>query len=221
MQLGLFFTGVSPSGGASNTWSVILGGNLDLSISMTTISTLKAFVMMPLWIFTLGRTIFNRDALPVPYQRIASFAIGLIVPLFIGILIQRYLPRVAKLLVRILKTCSSLLIIFIIVFAIVTNLYLFQLFTWQVSTSTYVTFVVDFAYRSTFECPLLFTLSFPLLLLLTKRSLLRAWHCRGLPIWWAGVLQQYSNKNTRTVLLSLSKREFRIPVLLFISCEPL
>lgn len=218
MQLGLFFTGVSPSGGASNTWSVILGGNLDLSISMTTISTLKAFVMMPLWIFTLGRTIFNRDSLPVPYQRIATFAIGLIVPLFIGILIQRYLPRVAKLLVRILKTCSSLLIIFIIVFAIVTNLYLFQLFTWQVSsTSTYVTFVVAFTYRSMFECSLLITLSFSLLLLLTKRYLLPAWHSRGSPIWWAGVLQRYSNKNTRIVLLSLSKREFRIPVLLFIS----
>lgn len=43
MQLGLFFTGVSPSGGASNIWSVILGGNLDLSISMTTISTFSAF----------------------------------------------------------------------------------------------------------------------------------------------------------------------------------
>lgn len=43
MQLGMFFTGVSPSGGASNVWSVILGGNLDLSISMTTISTFSAF----------------------------------------------------------------------------------------------------------------------------------------------------------------------------------
>lgn len=43
MQLGMFFTGVSPSGGASNVWSVLLGGNLDLSISMTTINTIAAF----------------------------------------------------------------------------------------------------------------------------------------------------------------------------------
>lgn len=43
MQLGLFFTGVSPAGGASNVWCVILGGNLDLSIAMTTISTFSAF----------------------------------------------------------------------------------------------------------------------------------------------------------------------------------
>lgn len=88
---------------------------------------------MPLWIFTLGTTIFNQESLPVPYKRIAGMALGLIIPLAIGLLIQRYLPRLGKLLVRILKTFSSLLIIFIIIFAIVTNLYLFQLFTWQVS----------------------------------------------------------------------------------------
>lgn len=43
MQLGLFFTGASPAGGASNTWTVILGGNIDLSITMSTTSTLSAF----------------------------------------------------------------------------------------------------------------------------------------------------------------------------------
>lgn len=95
--------------------------------------------MMPLWIFTLGTTIFDRGELRVPYFRIGIMALGLIVPLIIGLLIQRYLPRLAKLLVRILKTCSSLLIIFIVIFAIVTNLYLFKLFTWQVSS--YVTFI--------------------------------------------------------------------------------
>lgn len=154
MQLGMFFTGVSPSGGASNIWCVILGGNLDLSIAMTTISTFSAFgeqnkpypiiclqfnstiwlspAMMPLWIFTLGRIIFDRGNLVVPYARIASFAVGLIIPLGIGLLLQRYCPRLAKVLVRILKSFSSLLILFIVIFAIITNLYLFQLFTWQV-----------------------------------------------------------------------------------------
>lgn len=43
MQLGLFFTGISPAGGASDVWTVVLGGNLDLSIAMTTISTFAAF----------------------------------------------------------------------------------------------------------------------------------------------------------------------------------
>lgn len=43
LQLGLFITGCSPGGGASNIWTLTLGGNLDLSITMTTISTFSAF----------------------------------------------------------------------------------------------------------------------------------------------------------------------------------
>lgn len=79
MALGLFFTGISPGGGASNMWTLLLGGNINLSIAMTTISTLAAFAMMPLWIFTLGKTIFDRANLGVPYARISSMAVGLLV----------------------------------------------------------------------------------------------------------------------------------------------
>lgn len=132
MQLGLFFTGVSPAGGASNIWTVVLGGNLNLSLAMTTISTFAAFGMMPLWIFTLGKTIFSKGNLGVPYRNIASFAIGLVVPLGIGLLIQRYSPRTARILVRILKPMAAILVLFIVIFAIVTNLYLFELFSWQI-----------------------------------------------------------------------------------------
>ena len=51
MRLGLFVTGCSPGGGASNIWTVMFGGNLDLSITMTAISTFAAFFMMPAWLF--------------------------------------------------------------------------------------------------------------------------------------------------------------------------
>ena len=46
-RLGLFVTGCSPGGGASNIWTVMFGGNLDLSVTMTAISTFAAFLMMP------------------------------------------------------------------------------------------------------------------------------------------------------------------------------
>lgn len=89
--------------------------------------------MTPLWIFTLGKVIFDKAELKVPYSQIASSVFSLIVPLAIGLMIQRKFPRVARFLVRILKPCSSFLIVFIVIFAIVTNLYLFKLFTWEVS----------------------------------------------------------------------------------------
>lgn len=42
IELGLFAAGVSPGGGASNAWSYLLGGDIDLSITMTFISTFAA-----------------------------------------------------------------------------------------------------------------------------------------------------------------------------------
>ncbi|VVC87895.1 unnamed protein product [Leptidea sinapis] len=132
MRLGMFCVGVSPAGGASNIWTYILGGNLNLSLAMTSICTIAAFAFMPAWLFSLGQVVFRNAKIVVPYARIATFVVGLIVPLAIGLAMQRFMPKVAAFMVRILKGFSSTLLLFIIVFAIVTNLYIFKLFTWQV-----------------------------------------------------------------------------------------
>ncbi|CAH2059370.1 unnamed protein product, partial [Iphiclides podalirius] len=132
MHLGMFCTGVAPGGGASNIWTFILGGNLNLSLAMTSISTLAAFGFMPLWLFSLGQVVFRNANIVVPYSRIATFVVGLIVPLGIGLAMQRWTPRLAAFMVRILKGFSTTLLLFIIVFAIVTNLYIFELFTWEI-----------------------------------------------------------------------------------------
>jgi len=93
--------------------------------------------MMPLWILTLGATILREAELGIPYRNIATFAVALIVPLTIGIIIQRTLPKTAKFLVRILKPFAVFLIIYIIIFAVYTNLFLFSIFSWQVKFSIY------------------------------------------------------------------------------------
>ncbi|EFN78725.1 ileal sodium/bile acid cotransporter isoform X2 [Harpegnathos saltator] len=132
LQIGMFFTGISPSGGASNIWTVLLDGNLNLSVTMTTLCTIAAFGMMPFWIFTLGRYIFAQGNLTVPYRQIGTFVIGLVIPLAVGFFIQKKLPRISKILIRIMKPFSVVLILFIIIFAILTNLYLFQLFSLRI-----------------------------------------------------------------------------------------
>ncbi|CAH2270039.1 jg17892 [Pararge aegeria aegeria] len=132
LRLGMFFSGVSPAGGASNIWTFILGGNLDLSLAMTSISTLAAFGLMPAWLFSLGQVVFANANIVVPYLRIGMFVIGLFIPLAIGLAMQRFTPRISAFMVRILKGFSTLLLLFIITFAIVTNLYIFELMTWQI-----------------------------------------------------------------------------------------
>merc|ERR1719273_2867796 len=135
MRLGLFVTGCSPGGGASNIWTVMFGGNLDLSVTMTAVSTFAAFFMMPLWIFTLGATIFNEHDIIIPYYKICIYAFFLVVPLSIGLAISRWAPKVSKFMVKILKPLALFLILFIIVFGVWANLYIFDMMTWQVLLS--------------------------------------------------------------------------------------
>ncbi|XP_041985325.1 P3 protein-like isoform X2 [Aricia agestis] len=132
MRLGMFFTGVAPAGGASNIWTYILGGNLNMSLAMTTISMIASFGLMPAWLFSLGQVIFKDAQIVVPYKRIGLFVVCLVVPLLVGLGMQRFMPRVSRFMVRILKGFSTTLLLCIIVFAIVTNLYIFKLFTWQI-----------------------------------------------------------------------------------------
>lgn len=87
---------------------------------------------MPFWLFTLGKVIFDRGDIPVPYRNLLMYLIALIVPLSLGLIIQRYFPRLTKILVRILKPMASFLILFIVIFAIFANLYLFEIFSWQI-----------------------------------------------------------------------------------------
>lgn len=129
MQLGIFFTGISPSGGASNIWVYVLNGNINLSIAITAIGNLCSFFTMPLWTFTVGRSMFSHGSMIIPYEKVATFAFSLMPPLLLGLLLQKTCPKISQLMVTILKPLSSFLIVFIIVFATVTNFYLFKLFT--------------------------------------------------------------------------------------------
>ncbi|CAG0880971.1 unnamed protein product [Cyprideis torosa] len=131
-QLGLFVTGCSPGGGASNIWTYMLEGNLNLSITMTFISTLVAFVALPAWIFSLGQIIFIKSRLVIPYPNIGYVLFLLIVPMSVGVLIKRYIPSLAKILIRLIRPFSAILLVYIFTFGIYANLYIFFLLTWQV-----------------------------------------------------------------------------------------
>lgn len=96
LRFGLFVFGCSPGGSASNMWSVLLKGNLNLSITMTLISTFTAMAMMPAWLFTLGRFAFNQPGLHVPYRNIVGTLASMSFCLAIGLSIQRYFPKLAQ-----------------------------------------------------------------------------------------------------------------------------
>lgn len=100
--------------------------------------------MFPFWLFTLGDVIFANADMATPYEKIATYVISLVIPLGIGLLSQKYLPRFARIMVLILKPFSLFLIIFIIVFACATNTYLFDLFTWKVTNHYSLKIIIFF-----------------------------------------------------------------------------
>ncbi|CAB3381464.1 Hypothetical predicted protein [Cloeon dipterum] len=134
LQLGLFFIGSSPGGAASNIWTLVLEGNLDLSVTMTAVSTFVSFVTIPIWVFSLGGVIFEEANIGVPYVKIAVIAITLFVPLVIGVLFQIFLPKVSNFLGKILKPFAVIMLPIIIV-GTFTNLYLFKFLTWQLGVA--------------------------------------------------------------------------------------
>ncbi|XP_069995515.1 hepatic sodium/bile acid cotransporter [Penaeus vannamei] len=127
-QLGMFLTGCSPGGGLSNMWTYLLGGSLDLSILMTFTSTVFAFATLPLWVFLMGPVILGEADFAIPYKDIAVLVVSLSVPCCVGILIQRFLPRVAKVLEWLLTPMSIFNVIFIFTFGVYANLYVFSFF---------------------------------------------------------------------------------------------
>lgn len=87
---------------------------------------------MPLWLFTLGRSLFSEIASELPFKNILMSLISMLIPLAIGLAFQKWLPRVAKFCRRILAPVSICMILFIIAFGTYANLYMFRLFTWKI-----------------------------------------------------------------------------------------
>jgi len=151
MRLGLFVTGTSPGGGASNIWTVMFGGNLDLSVTMTAVSTFAAFFMMPFWIFVLGELIIDNTQIVIPYMKITTYAVMLVVPLLIGVSIRKCLPKVADFMVKIMKPLALFLIIFILVCGIWSQFFMIKLIDWKIAAVGFALPWLGFAFGCLFS----------------------------------------------------------------------
>ncbi|KAM7533387.1 hypothetical protein Aperf_G00000124570 [Anoplocephala perfoliata] len=99
---GLLTIGCCPGGGGSNIWTMLLHGDLNLSMTMTFVSSIAALGMMPLMLFIYGRFFLDTKKIVIPYSQIASQLCYIVVPVVIGMLIKWRWSKVAKTLVRVL-----------------------------------------------------------------------------------------------------------------------
>lgn len=88
--------------------------------------------MMPLWIFTLGASLFRDHEATIPYINLAGSLVLLTFPVGIGLLIQQYSPRLSKISQKIIKPFTLICVFVGICVGLYANSFVFKLFSWQV-----------------------------------------------------------------------------------------
>lgn len=128
--LGMIMVAACPGGNVSNFMSKLAGGNLALSITLTTISTFASLVMTPFIFAFYGNLypptaeILKRISLdPMEVSKLVLLILG--IPLFLGTLLQYFKPVFASRFSKIMKPVSVIIFLTFIIGAFLNNLDVF------------------------------------------------------------------------------------------------
>ncbi|XP_055299083.1 uncharacterized protein LOC129566843 [Sitodiplosis mosellana] len=118
---------------ASNHWTVVLGGNIDLSIMISFISLCLSFGLTTLYIYLI-KVMYDIDHPEnmLPYNLFKDNLYHFAIPLAVGMMIQNLYPRSSMFSMAILKRLSPLAILNIHFFYLQfdLDLYMYGLFKW-------------------------------------------------------------------------------------------
>ena len=130
MGLGMILVASCPGGNISNFMSSLARANIELSVSLTAISTALAVLMTPFnfWLWGNAYLHFAPVAHEVPTLAIPlwdvfkTIFILLGIPLTLGILTSRYLPKVAAILKRPLQLISLVFFLAMVILSFAGNM---------------------------------------------------------------------------------------------------
>ena len=108
---GIILVGCCPSGLASNVMCYLSRGNLALSVSVTTVSTLVAPLLTPLLMRLLGGSLITINFLDMVWEMIKM----VVLPVALGVLVHYLLRDRAKWLNKVLPVTSMIGIVIILV----------------------------------------------------------------------------------------------------------
>uniref|UniRef100_A0A5F9C1X6 Ubiquitin-like protein 4A n=1 Tax=Oryctolagus cuniculus TaxID=9986 RepID=A0A5F9C1X6_RABIT len=111
LALGLIITCSSPGGGGSYLFSLLLGGDVTLAISMTFISTVAATGFLPLSSAIYSHLLSIHETLHVPMSKILGTLLFIAIPIAAGVVIKSKLPKFSQLLLQVIKPFSFVLLL--------------------------------------------------------------------------------------------------------------
>ncbi|XP_061878381.1 P3 protein [Entelurus aequoreus] len=111
LALGLVITCSAPGGGGGYLYSLLLGGDVTLAISMTLVSTVVAAGAMPLSSALYGRLLGVHAALHVPFVKILLTLLFIAIPISLGMMVKLRLPALTRVLLGLIRPFSFVLIV--------------------------------------------------------------------------------------------------------------
>ena len=117
LALGVILVGCCPGGTASNVITYLAKGDLALSVGMTATSTLLAPVMTPFLVCLMAGTMVNVDTIGM----LLSIVYVVIAPIIIGLLCQRFIPKLTKRVTPYLPAFSSVAIALVVGIVVAHN----------------------------------------------------------------------------------------------------
>ena len=83
--------------------------------------------MMPLWLFALGRFYLDPNAVKVPYLNIFLPLLPIVIPMAVGLVIRRFLPKIADKIAWFARPWSVVVIIYALCFGMYVNWYMYEI----------------------------------------------------------------------------------------------
>ena len=117
LALGVILVGCCPGGTASNVITYLAKGDLALSVGMTATSTLLAPVLTPLLVWLMAGTMVDVDTVGM----LLSIIYVVIAPIVVGLLCQRFLPKMTQSIVPYLPALSSIAIALVVCIVVSHN----------------------------------------------------------------------------------------------------
>ena len=131
LAIGLILIASMPGGSTSNIFTYFSKGDLALSVSMTTFSTLAAFVMTPLSLFIYGSR-FITEEISVGMSSVISGLVVMLIPVLIGMFIRRRNANVGAVLEMMGGILGVVIILALIALWVPRNAPLLAETSWQV-----------------------------------------------------------------------------------------
>lgn len=148
-RLGLFTIGSCPGGIYSNFYTLLFEGDLDLSVTMTFMSSVGALALMPLWMHTLGQRIAGTATPAVPFSNLIVSLVALTLPLGLGLLIQYKRPKWAQVAEKIVKPFSVVILLVALVIGTYSYWYIVTLISLMDVVAASVVVVAGFLFGAT------------------------------------------------------------------------